>query len=153
MILYLDTSALVKRYIFERGTAEVALAMREAAVSGTSMIARAEMAAAFAKAVRTNILSRDVAAAALGAFHGEWPRLVRVQITELLVAQADNLAWEFGLRGYDAVHLASALLWQQGLDSAVAFATFDLRLWDAANQRGLPVLPLDLPALVATWRS
>jgi hypothetical protein len=33
-----------------------------------------------------------------------------VQATEVLVARADELAWELGLRGYEAVHLASALV-------------------------------------------
>lgn len=153
MILYLDTSALVKRYIAEPGTHEVAQAIGDAEVSGTSMIARAEMAAALAKAVRMNVLTRDAAAAALQMFRNEWPRLVRVQVTEFLVARADNLAWELGLRGYDAVHLASALLWQEGVDAAVAFATFDQRLWEAAGQCGLSVLPVDLPALITTWRT
>ncbi|MFW6136006.1 MAG: hypothetical protein ACOC7N_04210, partial [Chloroflexota bacterium] len=56
---------------------------------------------------------------------GELRDLVRVQATEMLVARADTLAWELGLRGCDAVHLASALWWQEGLDQPVAMVVFD----------------------------
>ena len=149
MILYLDTSALVKRYISELGTAEVAQAIAGAQVIGTSIVARAEMAAALAKAVRVNALDQKVATSALQVFRSEWPRLVRVQATELLVGRADSLAWDLGLRGTDAVHLASAVLWQEGMDEVITFATFDGQLWEAASQLGLTPFPDDLPTLLA----
>lgn len=151
MILYLDASALVKRYIAELGTSDVTTAIAEATVVGTSIISRPETAAALAKAVRTRTLSQQEAASALQVFRSEWPNLVRVQTTETLVARADALAWELGLRGYDAVHLASALLWQDGMDQEITFATFDRQLWEAAGQRGLAQLPDDLPAMLAAW--
>lgn len=143
MILYLDTSALVKRYVAEPGTAAVTAAIAAAAVTGTSIISRAEMAAALSKAVRVNALSPDMAASALQVFRQEWASLVRIQATEVLLARADSLAWELGLRGYDAVHLASALLWQEGLSAAVTLATFDRRLREAAADSGLFVFPVD----------
>lgn len=64
-----------------------------------------------------------------------------MEVTEAVVAQADALAWEHGLRGYDAVHLASALLWQNGLSETVTLATFDKQLWAAAQLVGLEVWP------------
>ncbi len=57
-------------------------------------------------------LSRDEAQAALQVFYTEWPDLVRLQLTEVVLAQAGALAWDHGLRGYDAVHLAAAHFWQ-----------------------------------------
>ena len=52
MILYLDASALVKRYVAEPGSVEVNEAISRAEVTGTALISRAEVAAALAKAVR-----------------------------------------------------------------------------------------------------
>lgn len=144
MILYLDASALAKRYIAEPGTRQVADAVAAAAVVGTSLISRAETAAALAKAVRVGALTLEEAAAALQALRSEWPSLVRVQATEVVVARADQLAWELGLRGYDAVHLASALVWQEGMGEQVTVATFDRQLWGAAAERGMVALPEDL---------
>ena len=152
MILYLDASALVKRYIAEPGTSEVAEAIAAAEVVGTSLISRAETSAALAKAVRVGTLTREEAASALQVFRSEWPNLVRVQATEVLVARADELAWELGLRGYDAVHLASALLWREGMGERMTVATFDRQLWEAAERRGLIPFPDDLPAMLATRR-
>lgn len=151
MILYLDASALVKRYIAEPGTSDVTGAISAATVVGTSIISRAESAAALAKAVRTRTLNQQEAGSALQVFRSEWPNLVRVQATETLIARADVLAWELRLRGYDAVHLASALLWQDGVDEEITFATFDRQLWEAAGQRGLAPFPDDLPAMLAAW--
>jgi hypothetical protein len=70
---------------------------------------------------------------------------------EMVVTRADGLAWELGLRGYDAVHLASALLWQEGLGEPVAMAAFDLKPWEAAKERGLVPFPDDLPEVLANW--
>lgn len=39
---------------------------------------------------------------ALRVFRGEWTRLVRVQVSEAILARGDALAWEHALRGYDA---------------------------------------------------
>jgi hypothetical protein len=60
------------------------------------------------------------------------------------VAQAADLAWQHGLRGYDAVHLAAALTWCRSMESPALLATFDRQLWLAARRSGLAVLPSDL---------
>ena len=51
MILYLDASALVKRYVAELGSPQMSEAIAEAEMIGTVIISRAEIAAALAKAV------------------------------------------------------------------------------------------------------
>jgi predicted nucleic acid-binding protein len=152
VIVYLDASALVKRYIQELGTPEVIKAFIQAEAVGTSTISRAETAAALAKANRLNILTKDDAEQAIGRFREEWPNLIRIQATESVVARADQVAWEYGLRGFDAVHLASALLWHEQLGQEVTFATFDRQLWLAARSSNLVSLPQDLPDLLDLWR-
>ncbi len=152
MILYLDASALVKRYVAEPGSAEVGEAIAQADIVGTALVSRAEVAAALAKAVRVEALTQEEAAACLQTFRQEWPNLMRVQVTEMLVTRADASAWEHGLRGYDAVHLAAASLWQDALGEQVTFSTFDRGLWEAARRVGLALHPTDLPAWLTTWR-
>lgn len=145
MIVYLDTSALVKHYVQESGSEEVERVIGEARLVGTAAITRVEMAAALAKAVRMHLLSRDEAAEALGAFEAEWESLVRLQLHELLLARAASLAWERGLRGYDAVHMASALFWRDIVGEPVVLATYDRELWEEAVRSGLKVFPEDRP--------
>ena len=144
MIVYLDASALVKRYVAKVGSAEVDRLIAVADAVGTAVISRAEVAAALAKAAHTGTLSRDEAEAALQVFRAQWPDLVRLQLTEIVLAQADALAWEHGLRGYDAVHLAVARFWQSSLGEPVTLATFDRQLWQAGAATGLVAWPKDL---------
>lgn len=146
MILYLDSSALVKRYVVESGSPEVVQAIAQADTTGTVVIARAEVVAAFAKAVRMAALTQDEAQICLQRFRRDWPHLVRTRVTEATVGRADQLAWQYQLRGYDAVHLAAALLWQDALGEVVTMATYDLKLWQAAAQSGLLPFPSDLPS-------
>lgn len=68
MILYLDASALVKRYVEELGTVEVAEVVGQASMAGTALISRAKVAAALGKAVRTNALTSEEAFGALETF-------------------------------------------------------------------------------------
>lgn len=144
MILYLDASALVKRYVAEPGSSEVNEAITTAEAVGTVIISRAEVAAALAKSVRLKVLTQEQASAGLNVFRNEWLDLVRVQVTELVVTRADSLAWEHHLRGYDAVQLAAASIWQEALGAAVTMATFDQHLWTAAKRVGLAPYPADL---------
>jgi predicted nucleic acid-binding protein len=141
MIVYLDASALVKHYVAEAGSAEVNQLLLRADVVGTAAISRAEVSATLAKAVRVGTLTRDEGEAALRAFRAEWVNLVRLQLTETILAQADTLAWDDGLRGYDAVHLAAARFWQSSLGAPVTLATYDRQLWQAGHAAGLVAWP------------
>lgn len=141
MNLYLDTSALVKRYVKEPGSDDARAWIRAARIKTTVIITRAEVAAALTRALRMNTISKVDYDFALSKFRSDWVDFQRLSVTERLVARADRLACEFGLRGYDAVHLAAALTWQENLNFPVTLATFDRELADAARQSGLAVLP------------
>ena len=145
MIAYLDASALVKRYLLERGSRETLEFTSQADMTATSILSRAEVAAGLAKAVRTRVVMDDVAKRAQRSFAGDWPDLLRIPVTEALVERADSLAWMHGLRGYDAVHLASALTWRESAGEEIVLATFDQQLWEAGKRTGLRVWPEQLP--------
>jgi len=145
VIVYLDASALVKRYVAEAGSPEVEGLIGEGQAIGTAVISRAEVAAALARAVRIGLVAREAGAKALQAFNADWEHLVRLQLGEPLVARAAALAWEHGLRGYDSVHLASALAWSESLGETLAVATYDRELWRGARASGLAAWPADMP--------
>jgi len=112
------------------------------------LITRAEIMATFAKAVRMNVIDRLAAEAQIEAFQHDWRKLALIPVNEQLVDFAGVLAWQSNLRGYDAVHLASALLWQDLLQSPITFATFDKRLWQAAKDAGLEPFPSDISSFL-----
>jgi uncharacterized protein len=140
-MVYLDASALVKRYVAEEGSAEVNALIAGAPVVATALISRVEVAAAIARGARMGLLESDDAQQALAQFRRDWPDMARIPIGEALVARADELAWQQGLRGYDAVQLAAALAWQETLGVPVTLATFDRQLWAAAERLGLTRFP------------
>lgn len=145
MIVYADASALVKRYVTEPGSKEVIALTTTAVAVATALVSRAEVAAALARAVRMGVLDDQGGRRAQRRFSRDWPDLARVAVTEALVARAEALAWEHGLRGYDAVQLAAAITWRESVGEDVVLATFDRQLWDVAPEVGLEAWPKELP--------
>ena len=141
MILYLDASALVKRYIAEKGSDLVNSWISEADMVVTSILTRVEVVAAITRAQRMKIITPEDAQLAIRQFRAEWESYQRLPITEITVTRGDNLAYKHGLRGYDATHLASLLLWQEAIGQPVTLAAFDSRLLKAATVEGLRTLP------------
>lgn len=141
MIAYLDASAMVKRYVAERGSTELVSLLRAAEAVGTAVITLAEVGAALARAARLRVVDAGAAEEAIARLREEWPDFIRLPITESLVDRAVDLAWRLGLRGYDAVQLAAAQDWQEALGETVTLATFDRQLWAAAPLAGLEAYP------------
>ena len=141
MILYLDTSALIKRYIKETGSLDVADWLFSANDTATVLITRAEMSAAFNRLLRMKYISQEDHIKALTEFRLDWMYYHRLPITEPLVARADTLACEHNLSGYDAIHLAAAINWQDLLSLPVTLVTYDKELASAARAMGMAVLP------------
>lgn len=146
MILYLDASAIVKRYVSEPGSREVLALTGAALVVATAIVSRAEVAAALARAVRLAVIGAAGGRRAQQRFAEEWVDFVRVPATEALVARAETLAWSHALRGYDAMHLAAALTWQEVVGAEVVLATYDHQLWSAGAAAGLRPWPAQLRA-------
>jgi len=140
----------VKLYIAERGSRETIALTTQSEMVATSVVSRVEVAAALAKAVRVDLVTEQVARRAQRAFDRDWHDLLRVPVTEALVDRARTLAWNHVLRGYDALQLASALMWQESVGAEVIVGTFDRRLWTAAQQAGMKAWPED--ARVAVGR-
>lgn len=139
MILYLDTSALVKLYVEEEGTEEVDGAVRRSERVVTCRIAYAEARAAFARAKRERMLSERELRTAVRRLDLDFGAYDLVEITEPLVRRAGELAEKRALRGFDAVHLASALLAVRDARRA-EFGSYDSRLSLAAKAEGFRLL-------------
>jgi hypothetical protein len=107
----------------------------------TGLITRVEVAAAIARAGRMKLISPDETLAALRQFRSEWESFQRLPINENTVIRGSDLAIEHNLRGYDATHLACALIWQETLGMPVTLASFDSQLIEAARNVNMASLP------------
>ncbi len=145
-VYFLDTSALAKRYVSEKGSPWII--GLTAPISGNRIyIARitgAEVVSALARRHQGKSLSSADFAIALADFQHDFAANYRiVEITAPLVAHAMTLAEAYILRGYDAVQLAAAIsVYQmrlaQGL-TPLALISADTRLNNAAMKEGLTV--------------
>jgi predicted nucleic acid-binding protein len=145
VLVYLDATALVKRYVAEVGSDDVAGLIASASAVATSLLSRVEVVAALANAARLKVIRRREAGVEVRRFDAEWESIIRLQLSETLAGRAAGLAWEHGLRDCDATHLASALLWQDVSGAPVTVATYDRPLWHAVTAAGLTAWPERLP--------
>ncbi len=145
MIVYADASVLVKLFVEEEGSEAVRAMLQQADALGTGLLARAELGAALARGVRLGSISEQEAVLARRSLEIVWPTWAHILVDEALVVRAELVAWEHGLRGYDAVHLASALTWQEHLGHPLVLATYDRALWEAVPLGALARWPQKRP--------
>jgi uncharacterized protein len=135
--LYFDSSALVKRYCAEEASEEVLASWRQAKVRSTSTVAYAEILAAIQRKVRLGGLASAGARKASRAIEQDWPGLLQVQVSDELRPAIRAVLRRHALRGFDAIHLASALLLRDRLAGEVGFLCYDQALAAAARKEGL----------------
>jgi predicted nucleic acid-binding protein len=80
LILYLDTSALVKRYFEEPYSSEVAEQWQEADEIATSSVAYAEALASFHRKSREADLDAGILDAISDNLRSDWQTLIRIQV-------------------------------------------------------------------------
>lgn len=140
MILYLDTSAVVKLYVDEASSDQVRAAVAEARGCSSHWIAYAETRAALARKTAEPRYSGQLAEWRT-EFERDWRNFRTVSVTPMLVRRAGDLAERFGLRGYDSVHLAAAeAVWRELPGVEFRVVVFDEKLTAAARAMGIPVI-------------
>ena len=139
MILFCDTSALVKLYIVEPQSDEMHALVAEAEAVAVVRIAWAEFHAALARRAREVPADAPAVDDARQALAEDWSHYLILEVGQSLVERAGEFADAFALRGYDAVQLAAAHELATEADRPVAFACADQRLARAAKILGLAV--------------
>ena len=148
---YLDTSALVKRFVVERGSPLVqALVSREGPVA-TAKIAYAEVHAGLARKHREGHLPGSQYALACRQFEADWQAYIRVDLQDEILVLARDLIQRHPLRGYDAIHLASAINLQSVLGEEITFVAADGGLLRAARAEHLRPLNVEAVRIGGRW--
>jgi predicted nucleic acid-binding protein len=139
LIVYFDTSAFLPIVIEEQTSAIASRLWDEADRAVSSRLLYVEGRAALAMARRMDRLDERQLRTAVNDFEALHEQLDMIEITESLVGEAGALAERFGLRGYDAVHLASARLVN---DPEMVLAAADQTLLGAARAAGIATADL-----------
>lgn len=137
MILYLDTSSLVKLYVLEPHASLVRKWTEEAEIVATCRVAYPETMSAINRRFRQGDLAEKEYELLISKFSREWGHFVAVDFDEV---EAGRLVKLYGLRGFDAVHLSSAKLLRGSQDNfSLSFSSFDEKLNESASAEGFTV--------------
>jgi predicted nucleic acid-binding protein len=141
VILYCDTSALLKLFVDEEGSDCMVQTRDATPLIAVCRITWAECMAAFAQRCRFKGANKTALAQSRSTFEQAWPGFAIAEISQPLVEKAGIYAEAFALRGYDSVQLAAAHTLQEQFAVPLTFACFDRRLNQAAQLLQLEVLP------------
>lgn len=134
MNVFLDSSALVKRYIEEAGSNRVDDILASASAVGASVLAPTEVISALCRRRRETRLSARQYAGAKRALASDLADVTLIGISEDVIRIAISAIQRWPLRSADALHVACAAAW-----SADLFVTADETQLRAARGSGLSV--------------
>jgi predicted nucleic acid-binding protein len=133
VITYFETSAVVKLVVVEAETDRAGAIWDACDLALTSRLTYPETRAALAAARRARRLSTSELEGAKRALEERFEELDVVEVVPDIARSAGVLAEQHGLRGYDAVHLASALAIKGG---GLVLVTWDRDLARAGRSVG-----------------
>ena len=141
MIAYLDSSAIVKLYNAEDGSEIVRTLLHEADFVATCMAAYPEVRSALARGFREGLYDEGSHRQKVSVFLRDWSRFQKVALAPDVIFLSGDLAERCALRGFDSIHLASAVSLREKTAETLRFACWDGRLAEAAKQLGFTVIP------------
>ena len=134
MNIFLDSSALAKRYVQEAGSDRLEEILFSASSLGVSVICLPEVVSALCRIRRERKLSQPQYLNAKQALFEDIDDTSVVNVTDQVVARAIELLERWPLRSSDSLHVASAAEWAADL-----FVSADARQCAAARAYGLQV--------------
>ena len=136
-MIYLDSSALVKRYLEEDGSDKVQSLLSEEDIIFVSRLAYPESLSAITRRHRTRDISDESFKRIKEQFKSDWDSLTIVEIHSETLQFIDAIIDRYALKGADSVHLSSALWLKRVIKSEVTFVASDGALLLAAHKEKL----------------
>ena len=136
---YFDTSALVKRYVQERGSSQAVNLLKKHRIL-TSAIAPTEAISALSRRRTFEELSAKHFAETLSRMKADRAYWELVEVGDVILDKAEEMIIQTGLRTLDAIHLASILTFHTASDIHIPFITGDIKQREAAAQVGLETI-------------
>ncbi len=134
MRIFFDSSAFAKRFIEESGSDEVEKLCMNARAISLSSICFPEIISALNRRLREKVLSRKQYSVIKNRMIEEFEDIEIINLIPEVISKSISLLEKNNLRTLDALHLASAILWNSDL-----FVSADQRQMAAAKKSGLKV--------------
>jgi predicted nucleic acid-binding protein len=136
---YIDTSAYLQLFIKGSGSDKARKIARDCRLLSSTIIV-VECFSALARKKREGELPEEVFRKALKAVKGGFRSLEIVNINDAVLKRTKDIALHSSYRSLDALHISSALLFQESTDIELTFITSDKIQRDAATNSGLRVV-------------
>lgn len=127
----------------ERGSAVVQRLVGRSSAVATSKVAYAEVHAALARKRREGRLALASYRVALRQFERDWTGWIQVELGDEVLARTRGLVARHPLRGFDAIHLASAVVLRGALREFRTFVAADKGLLSAATREAFETVDVE----------
>jgi predicted nucleic acid-binding protein len=136
---YFDTSVLVKRYVKEQGSAAARRLLQQYRFL-SSAVAPVEALSVLSRRCTLGELARRDFVAIRSRLHKDRSYWELVEVGEIVLNQAEELALKIGLRTLDALHLASAFTFQAASGLTIPFITANVKQRKAAEALAISMI-------------
>jgi len=142
LILYLDTSAMIKLYIQEAGSELIKEAIDTNRIIATAGIAYSEAISAFVRLTLLNSISKKDYEICKSSIKRDWASFFIIDVSENIIQLAADLIEKHKIRSFDGIHLASAVLLNKQINKRVTFSSWDKKLLKSAQKEELQILSI-----------
>jgi len=143
-MIYLDSSAFIKRYLKEIGTDVVKSIIATPGIIASSKLTYLEMLSALMKKLRAGEIERRRVHSLIERFERDWYYVLVLEFHNGLLQIIKTLIERYPLKAADAIHLASALWLKHSVKTDVTYVASDSNLLKAAQNENFHILnPLD----------
>jgi predicted nucleic acid-binding protein len=141
MNLYFDTSALVKKYIHEKGTEKVDGLMNDAGNVIVSAITSIEVYSTFKRLLTEKAIDSKEYKFLIDEFEFDNQFYTRIDIDDLITENAKMMIEKYQLKSLDSVQLGTALSLKDEIDY---FIVCDDKIIKSGKKEGLNIInPID----------
>ncbi len=139
MLIYLDSSVFIKKYFKEIGSDHIIEIWNDAEYLAISQVGYSEILGAIHKKQKMDRFSDKIKKQISKNFKDDWESMIKVSADQKLNSELSRLHDKHLLRGFDAIHLATAILLAKKIEMDIEFLTADSNLQSAAQKEKLDI--------------
>ena len=134
--IYIDTSAYLKIFLKEKGSDKVRKLVKENRLLASAILT-SECFSAFSRRRQGKDIDDKTFDRLVTRVKKDLPYLEIVRLTDDVLRRTEEILLHSTVRTLDAVHIASALLFQESTGIALTFVTSDKKQAEFTNDKGL----------------
>lgn len=143
-LAYVDSSVLVKHYVENEKSSSHASQLIHSHKVYVSSIAQIEVLSALSRKYQLGEVSQEESTTLKKTFLSDCKKMGIVELREEVISEAQDLVFRVSIKTLDSIHLASAIILKQIIETSYPFVTSDKQLAVAAEKEGFEVIRIGL---------